>query len=187
MKIVVGLGNPGKEFEKTPHNAGFMTLDLLAHQLRDRGFDVEDWHPVQKEKSVISEVFTGDGRRLAVLVKPQTYMNLSGGAVQQIMAKYGVKNAADVLIVYDELDIQLGAFKYSPIKNSRTHKGIASVISTVGKLVQSLRIGVDNREIRHIPGEDYVVRAYSAQELLSLTQAAERAITQHVMPFLELA
>lgn len=184
MKLIVGLGNPGKAFEKTPHNAGFMTLGLLAEKLHVQGFAVEDWHALQKEKSVISEVLSGAGTRVAVLVKPQTYMNLSGGAVQQIMSKYGIKNAAEVMIIYDELDIPLGAFKYSPIKNSRTHRGIASVIGTVGKTVQSLRIGVDNREVRLIPGEDYVVRAYSAAEVRSLTQAADKAIDLHVLPFL---
>lgn len=186
MKILVGLGNPGKEFEKTPHNAGFIALDILAKQLQNLGYVVEDWREIKKEKSVLSEVFTGDGRRIAVLVKPQTYMNLSGGAVQQVMAKYGAKNPDDVMIIYDELDIALGDFKYSPIKNSRTHKGIASVISTVGKTVHSLRLGVDNRTIRQIPGQDYVIRAYSASELQSLSQAAERAIAQHVMEFLGL-
>lgn len=186
MKILVGLGNPGKEFEKTPHNAGFISLDILAKKLHDLGYVVENWHEIKKEKSVLAEVFTGDGRRVAVLVKPQTYMNLSGGAVQQVMSKYGVKKAEDVMILYDELDITLGEFKYSPIKNSRTHKGIASVISTVGKTVHSLRIGVDNRAVHYIPGQDYVVRAYSASELQSLSQAAERGITQHVLPFLEI-
>ncbi|PJA13043.1 hypothetical protein CO112_02845 [Candidatus Dojkabacteria bacterium CG_4_9_14_3_um_filter_150_Dojkabacteria_WS6_41_13] len=186
MKILVGLGNPGKEYERTPHNAGFITLDLLAVNLRGLGYVVEDWHEIKKEKSILSEVFSGDGRRIAVLVKPQTYMNLSGGAVQQVMAKYGVKSAEDVLIIYDELDIALGLFKYSPIRNSRTHKGIGSVISTVGKTVQSFRIGVDNRTIRYIPGQDYVVMAYTTAELSSLSQAADKGIAQHVLPFLGL-
>ena len=186
MKILVGLGNPGKEFERTPHNAGFISLDLLAEKLRQLGFNVEDWHDIKKEKSVLAEVFTVDGMRLAVLVKPQTYMNLSGGAVQQVMSKYGVKNPEDVMIIYDELVIALGAFKYSPIKNSRTHKGISSVISTVGKSVHSLRIGVDNRVVRYIPGQDYVVRAYTSEELIALKHAAEMSITQHILPFLGL-
>ncbi|MCC7304345.1 peptidyl-tRNA hydrolase [bacterium] len=186
MKILVGLGNPGKEFEKTPHNAGFIALDLLVRKLQSMGFSVESWHEIKKEKSMVSEVFSEDGRRVAVLVKPQTFMNLSGGAVQQVMAKYGVKSAEDVMIIYDELDITLGEFKYSPIKNSRTHKGISSVISTVGKAVHSLRIGVENRANKHIPGQDYVVRSYSEKELLELSSAGERAIEQHVLDFLEL-
>lgn len=186
MKILVGLGNPGREFEKTPHNAGFIALELLAVKLHDLGLVVEDWHEIKKEKSILCEVFTGDGKRVAVLVKPQTYMNLSGGAVQQVMSKYGVKNQEEVMILYDELDIALGAFKYSPIKNSRTHKGIASVMSTIGKAVHSLRLGVDNRNVRYIPGQDYVVRTYTSAELISLKHAIESSIKQHVLPFLGL-
>ena len=186
MKIIVGLGNPGKEFDRTPHNAGFMSLDAIAMDLANKGYNVEAWREIKKERSFVSEVTSGNGVKLAVLVKPQTYMNLSGGAVQQVAQKYGVKNAEDILIIYDELDIQLGAFKYSPIRNSRTHKGIASVISTVGKTVHSLRIGVDNRVVHHIPGEDYVVKPYSENEVVSLKQAILKAIPLHVHQFLGL-
>lgn len=186
MKIIVGLGNPGKEYERTPHNAGFIAIDLVVRELQLKGFSIEKWQDSKKEKSQLCEVYNQQGQRVVVLVKPQTYMNLSGGAVQQVMSKYGVKTAEDVMIMYDELDIPLGAFKYSPIKNSRTHKGISSVISTVGKTVHSLRIGVDNRTIRLIPGQDYVVRPYAVAELQQLTDAALKGIQQHVFPFLGL-
>ncbi len=186
MKIIVGLGNPGKAYERTPHNAGFFVIDELALQLRSKGLVVEDWHIVSKEKSMISEVYTQDGKRVVVLVKPQTFMNLSGGAVQQVMSKYGVKNPEDVLVVYDELDILLGSFKYSPIKNSKTHKGISSVMNTVGKSVQSLRIGIESRTNRMIPGEDFVLKPYSSRELQLLSDATSSSITLHVFPFLGL-
>lgn len=185
MKIIVGLGNPGKEYAQTPHNAGFIAIEQLVRFLERLRYQVSTWTEVKKERSKIAEVYSENKGRVAVLVMPQTFMNLSGGAVQQIMQKYGLKDASDLLIIYDELDIDLGRFKYSPIKNSRTHKGIASVISTVGKSVHSLRIGVNNRKNSPIPGSDYVLRQYNQEELTQLLSAISQGIEQHVLPFLD--
>lgn len=186
MKLIVGLGNPGKQFENTPHNAGFMAVDGLARELVGRACSVTAWTQSRHEKSEMAEVYQNN-KKIAVLTKPQTYMNLSGGAVQQVMASYGIKDPQDVLVIYDELDIKLGEFKYSPIKNSRTHKGINSVLATVGKQVHSLRIGVDTRKNHLIPGEDFVLQRYSTVELELLQNAIKRAIPLHVLPFLALA
>ncbi|MFZ6022118.1 MAG: aminoacyl-tRNA hydrolase [Patescibacteria group bacterium] len=186
MKIIVGLGNPGKEYTNTPHNAGFIAVEQLVSYLAKRDYQIYPWTELKKERSKVAEVYLPNTGRIAVLVMPQTFMNLSGGAVQQIMQKYGVKHAEDVMIIYDELDIELGGFKYSPIKNSRTHNGIASVISTVGKAVHSLRIGVNNRKGSPISGLDYVLRPYRQNEMDTLISAVSRGIEQHVLPFLDI-
>lgn len=183
MKLIVGLGNPGKEFENTPHNAGFIVLDLFRDFLLKQGYTVEKWRHSQKEKAEIAEVYNANMTKAAVIMKPLTYMNLSGSAVQQVMQKYGIRDQKDVLVIYDDLDVPLGGFKYSPIKNSRTHKGISSIISTIGKGVQSLRIGVDSRTNRLIPGEDFVLRKYSAEEVVKLRDTAGTAIQQHFRDF----
>ncbi len=186
MKLIVGLGNPGKQFDRTPHNAGFELLDRAKIALEKLGLSVSAWTLLQKEQAEISEIYTAEGQKIAVLAKPQTYMNLSGKAVQLIINKYGLKNHNDILICYDELDIPLGKFKYSPVKNSRTHKGIDSIMSTVGKDLHSLRIGVDNRKIRQIPGEDYVLRHYTDDEMSTLKRACDEAFLQHLKEFLGL-
>lgn len=186
MKLIVGLGNPGREFDNTPHNAGFLAVDLIARELQQNGYMVSPWSIAKQEKAELSEVFDQVGRRLVVLAKPQTYMNLSGFAVQRIMQRYGIKEQQDVLVVYDELDISLGSYKYSPVKNSRTHKGIASIMSTIGQSVQSLRIGVDNRKNTPIPGDAYVLRRYSAEEQIVLSRGILEAIALHLKSFLGL-
>ncbi len=185
MKLIIGLGNPGKQFERTPHNAGFIAISEIASALESKGAQRTEWKSSSKEKSVVSEVFL-ENKKVAVLAMPQTYMNLSGGAVQALMHAYGIKEPSDVLVIYDELDIALGGYKYSPVKNSPTHKGIASILMTVGKEVHSLRIGVEHRSNRLIPGEDYVTRPYSDSELQTLKTAISEAIAMHVYSFLGL-
>lgn len=186
MKLLVGLGNPGKQFERTPHNAGFDFIELVKMAFDQLGYQSTPWTLLSKEQSEISEIYEPSGKKFAVLAKPQTFMNLSGRAVQLLVNKYGIKDRADILVGYDELDIPLGKFKYSPVKNSRTHKGINSIMSTVGKEVQSLRIGVDNRKTHRIPGEDYVLKHYSETEYSTLKQACLEAITLHLKFFLGL-
>jgi PTH1 family peptidyl-tRNA hydrolase len=183
MKIIVGLGNPGKEYDNTPHNAGFIALELFESFFISSGYTVETWHNSQKEKAEIAEVYDSKMTRVAVMVRPMTYMNLSGGAVQQVMHKYGVREQQDILVMYDDLDLKLGAFKYSPIKNSPTHKGIGSIISTIGKGVHSLRIGVDNRVNRQIPGEDFVLRRFATKDTEILRDSIKTAIQQHSRDF----
>lgn len=184
MKIIVGLGNPGKEFVGTPHNAGFLLIDKLANQLSKLGYSVSEFVSRKKLKSDIAEVYSPKGKRVVVLVKPTTYMNLSGSAVSEVCRSYGVKDLENMLVAYDELDIELGKVKYSPVKNSRTHKGINSIISTVGKSFHSLRIGVDNRQGRNISGMSYVLKRYSEAELVDINIAIAESITMYLLPFL---
>jgi PTH1 family peptidyl-tRNA hydrolase len=183
MKLLVGLGNPGKQYDNTPHNAGFLFIDTVAIFLQQQGYALSSWQEL-KGKSLLCEVIKEGVGTVAVLVKPITFMNLSGGAVQQVMAKYGIKEKTDLLVIYDELDLRLGEAKYSPVKNSRTHKGINSVMTTVGGGFTSLRIGVDNRENRSIPGEAYVLRHYSPPEQSLLKRAINDSIEQYVLEFI---
>ena len=142
MKILVGLGNPGKEYERTPHNAGFITLDLLAVNLRGLGYVVEDWHEIKKEKSILSEVFSGDGRRIAVLVKPQTYMNLSGESVQPLMAYYNIPRE-NLLVLSDDVHLNFGRARLRAKGSSGGQKGIQNIIQRLGSdEFARLRMGV---------------------------------------------
>jgi len=186
MKVIVGLGNPGGQYNKTPHNAGFMAMDIIHSYLMNSGYICSEWNNKKKEKSEISEILTPSRKRFALLVKPMTFMNLSGSAMYQLIKSYGIKDLNELLVIYDELDIMLGKFKYSPVRNSHTHKGIASIINTIGKNFHSLRIGVDNRGDRRISGSSLVLKRYSEDDLVTLNRAISDAIELHVKPFLGL-
>ena len=133
MKIVVGLGNPGREYAATRHNLGFMVVDELARRLSAgdrRG----------RFRSVLIEAF--DAGQKVALVKPQTYMNLSGTAVREVMQWYKTP-LADVLVVVDDIDLPFGAMRLRAGGGSGGHNGLKSIIADVGaEEFSRLRIGI---------------------------------------------
>lgn len=186
MKLILGLGNTGTKYSDTPHNAGFVALDMLKAELERKGFTCTAWTLKKSDESEVSEIFNEKGMRVAALAKPQTFMNLSGRAAQKLLKTYSIKDRSDIMVVYDELDIRLGEFKFSPVKNSRTHNGINSIITSIGNGFTSLRIGCDNRSSRQISGLDYVLKRYSAKETETLKFAITESINLHVISFLGL-
>ncbi len=122
MFLVVGLGNPGGEYENTPHNLGFRVIDLLAER-----------HAIRVNRKD-SKALTGVGEiagRPVMLAKPQTYMNLSGTSVEPLMAKHYLA-ADDLILVYDELDLAWGEMKIKPHGSAAGHHGPESVIASLG-------------------------------------------------------
>lgn len=138
MKLIVGLGNPGKEYEKSRHNVGFMVLDELANELQASAFRFEE-----KFKAEIASASLKDQKLL--LVKPQTFMNLSGEAVLKISQFY--KIAPDnILIIYDDIDLPLGQIRIRKSGSAGTHNGMKSVVEKLGtQHIPRLRIGVESR------------------------------------------
>lgn len=135
MKLIIGLGNPGKEYENTRHNVGFMAVDFLAREL-----EAEDFLENDKFQSSMSRVFYRNDTVL--LVKPLTFMNLSGEAVQKMMSFYKIE-PHDLIVIHDEMDLPLGEIRESFGKNSAGHKGIESIIEKCGtKDFMRLRIGI---------------------------------------------
>jgi PTH1 family peptidyl-tRNA hydrolase len=133
MRIVVGLGNPGREYAATRHNLGFMVVDELARRAGASG----------SRKRFRSEVAEGNlaGQKL-VLVKPQTYMNLSGHAVREAVNWYHVARE-DVLVVLDDLDLPFAALRLRADGSAGGHNGLASVLEQLGaKNVPRMRIGI---------------------------------------------
>lgn len=121
MYIIVGLGNPGKKYEATRHNMGFMTVDQLAET---HGIDVSKI----KFKSLV-----GEGRiagQKVLLVKPQTYMNLSGEAVRQVMDFYKIK-PEELIVVYDDIDIPTGQVRIRKKGSSGTHNGMRNILQHI--------------------------------------------------------
>lgn len=119
MKIVVGLGNPGDAYAYTYHNVGWLTLDVLADRLNMR--------LTTKECDSLTAVKSVGGEKI-VLAKPLTFMNLSGTAVRQLLGRYKA-TAGDLIVVYDDIDIEKGTFRYRAKGSAGTHNGMRDIIA----------------------------------------------------------
>lgn len=131
--LVVGLGNPGEEYENTPHNLGFMVIDRLAES-----------HGIRiTRKENLSKVGLGTiGALRVALAKPQTFMNLSGPAVKGLLERYGLKPDR-LIMVYDELDIPWGESRIKPKGSAAGHNGMKSVIGSLGTSeITRVRLGI---------------------------------------------
>lgn len=122
MKIIVGLGNPGDKYAYTYHNVGWLTLDVLADRL---GIKL-----TTKECDSVTGVKSVGGEKI-VLAKPQTFMNLSGVAVKQLLGKYNAE-PSDLIVVYDDIDIEKGTYRYREKGSAGTHNGMRDIIAKIG-------------------------------------------------------
>ncbi len=165
MHIIVGLGNPGEQYEKNRHNIGFMALDLLLGEVK--------WQVSKKFKALIYE--TSD----CLYIKPQTFMNNSGQAVQNIMSYYGLlpkslgifskKDAdlTDVLtVIHDDIDIEIGKWKIASDSRSGGNNGVQSIIDHLKtKKFKRIKIGVKNELLRiRIPADKFVLQNFNTEE-----------------------
>lgn len=133
MKIVVGLGNPGREYAATRHNLGFMVIDELARRASAGGAR-------KRFRAEIAEGMLG-GEKL-VLVKPQTYMNLSGHSVREVVGWFHAARE-DVLVILDEIELPFGSIRLRAEGSAGGHNGLASVIEQLGsKAVPRMRVGI---------------------------------------------
>lgn len=164
MKIVVGLGNPGSEYSETRHNAGFMAIDELARRWR-----VDNWR--SKNQALIAE-YRGDDQVL--LVKPQTFMNLSGVAVGELARWYKVP-AQDVIVAYDDLDLPAGKLRMRFKGGSGGHRGIESLLAHLGQdSFVRIRIGI-GRPPAGWEVVNYVLGRFTADEAPLIEQAVKKA------------
>jgi PTH1 family peptidyl-tRNA hydrolase len=154
MHLIAGLGNPGSKFEKTRHNLGFRVVDLLA----------ERWGVDRHDARFDGEVAKGKTHGKAVLLlKPQTFMNLSGTSIAAC-AKYHKITPERVWVIHDDLDLPLGHMRIRTEGSSGGHNGVQSVIERLGtpKFVR-FRVGV-GRPASPVPIEDYVLQPFGADE-----------------------
>ena len=164
MKLVIGLGNPGREYEKTRHNAGFLALDFLQ---KEWGFEI-----FRGDKDFQSEISSGafDGEKV-LLVKPQTFMNRSGEAVQKMLAYYKL-SPADIAILHDDLDIAPGTFRTTDSSRAAGHNGVQDIIDHLGTQdFFRIRIGLGRpAEVLGacVPSHDFVLQKLSEEELKNL-------------------
>ena len=173
--LLVGLGNPGKKYAKTRHNAGFMFVDYFWKEYQGE-FDFSDW---ELKKKLNAEISAGKaGEKKIILMKPQTFMNLSGEAVKAALKYHKVK-LSDLIVVHDEIDLPLGTYRFSTDSSAAGHKGAQSVISALGiKNFTRLRIGIDNRKEKKIATEKYVLGKLSNKELKILTKTLKEAASE---------
>ncbi len=140
-KLIIGLGNPDKEYQNTRHNVGFMFLDYLAKKIGANDFE-ED----KKSNALISK--SKIDKTPVILVKPLCYVNKSGEVVAKLAKLYKIK-PVDIIVIQDDLDIEFGAFKNSFEKNSGGHKGVESIIKSLKtKKFYRLRIGIAVRSLQ---------------------------------------
>ena len=172
MKLLVGLGNPGCEYESTPHNLGFMAIDRLAE-----GSGVK----VTRREAQALTVSTELAGVRVVLAKPQTYMNLSGLAVERLLRNYELE-PRDLLVLVDEIELPLGMLRIRPRGSAGGHNGLKSILGALeADDFTRLRLGVrPNRQV-----EDYVsyllspfrpAEMASVEEMLSQASEAVRVI-----------
>ena len=172
MKLIVGLGNPGPEYTFTPHNAGFLAVDRIAEQ---RGAVLAN----RRSRAVTGKVILAGEECL--LVKPETFMNLSGVSVAALVREYDLNPANDLIVLYDELAFPLGEFTLRPNGSSNGHNGVKSITGALGTEDWiRVRIGVgkpslpDGREIK-AGGKDYLLTPMRKTELAVLDEVLDRA------------
>jgi peptidyl-tRNA hydrolase, PTH1 family len=123
VKLIVGLGNPGIEYQFTPHNLGFLAVDRIAS---DCGFEIRN----RQCRALTARMKVGD--EPVLLAKPETYMNLSGLSVGELVAEYELKPESDLMVIQDELDFPLGTLRIHTKRSSAGHNGIESIIGALG-------------------------------------------------------
>lgn len=165
MYLVVGLGNPGKQYEATRHNVGFIAIDELAKKLDIKVDKL-------KFKSII-----GEGRvagEKIILAKPQTYMNLSGQAVVELMKFYKIE-PENLIVIYDDIDLEVGKLRIRKSGSSGTHNGMRNIIYLTGKQdFPRIRIGVSKPR----PGQDlasFVLSKFDKSEVDLMISVIENA------------
>ena len=161
MKVVIGLGNPGKKYEKTRHNMGFLAVDSLRKK-----FNLSDER--EKFQAFVSEKNI-DGEKV-IFFKPQTFMNLSGNAVIEIINFYKLDPKKDIVVIYDDMDLPFGDIRIREKGSSGGHNGIKSIISHIGEEFIRIKCGIGAKEKDAI---EYVLGEFNQTEQKNLDKILE--------------
>jgi PTH1 family peptidyl-tRNA hydrolase len=163
--LLVGFGNPGREYINTRHNIGFMLIDRLAVRLNAHGMKL------QSKAIVMSALYE---ERKVILAKPQTYMNLSGQSVQGLLHFYKLP-PENLLVAHDDLDLPIGTLRIRPAGGPGGQRGMASTIEQLGtKEFPRLRLGIGRPPGRMDP-KDYVLQDFSKDDIKLLPEVLDRA------------
>ena len=168
MKLIVGLGNPGKEYERTRHNVGWLVVDKLINN-----------EQLTINKKLDSEILktTVDKKRV-IVAKPQTFMNNSGVAVQALLHFYKL-TPADLIVIHDDKDIPLGEFRMQNNRGAAGHNGVLSIIEHLGtKDFLRIRVGVAPLDKKIVDMADFVLNKFSKDEQKILYEVIEKVVEE---------
>lgn len=167
MKLIVGLGNPGKEYALTRHNAGFMVVDRLAGSL---GAAIDK----KMFKALVGQGLISGHK--VIMAKPQTYMNLSGEAVASILNWHKLK-ASDLMVIYDDLDLPPGRLRLRPGGGAGGHKGVQSIIQQLDTdKFARIRVGIGRPDDPGYDTADFVLGRFNSQEAELIDKALTDAV-----------
>jgi peptidyl-tRNA hydrolase, PTH1 family len=159
VKLIVGLGNPGIQYQFTPHNLGFLALDRIAHERQ-----VE----IRNRQCRALTAKTTIGAEQVVLAKPETFMNLSGVAVVELVGKLEIKPEADLIVIYDELDLPMGTIRVRERGSAAGHNGMRSIIGALGTQ-EFLRIRMG------IAPEKKILKPFRKSQLKQIDEVLDKA------------
>ncbi len=163
--LIVGLGNPGKKYQLTRHNIGFLCVDLLSEY-----YNIE-----VKKKYKKSLIGTGNiSKDNLILMKPLTFMNLSGSVIQSALAKFRIF-PGHLIVIYDDIDIPLGKIKIKKRGSSAGHKGLQSILDYLqnGNFIR-IRIGISSQNRKNIPAEQFVLRTFARREVKDIKESLKK-------------
>lgn len=161
MKIIIGLGNPGKEYENTKHNLGFMFIDYLKEK-----YNLDEFKKFKNSK--ITEKIIEDNK--IIFAKPQTFMNLSGNAVLELKSWYKVENK-DILVIYDDFDILFGDVRFKEKGSGGTHNGMKDVVQKLSSNdIPRLRIGTGGLKKEKEEIISFVLSKFSKDQINKLDE-----------------
>ena len=179
MKILVGLGNPGKKYEQTRHNAGHLLADLLSDYLTKKSSTrAENWTE-SKKGNLLYKWFEKENLKIET-IKTQSFMNDSGNVLKYILKKHPEVGMDDLFIAHDDLDIPLGNYKVQKGRGPKDHNGLNDIYKKTGRRnFWHVRIGVDSRtKESRIEGEDYVLHPFSEKEFGLLTEVLAKIVQE---------
>ena len=163
--LIIGLGNPGREYRDNHHNFGFMLIDMLIVRLNARGMKLQS-------KAIVTDAVHNDHK--LILAKPQTYMNLSGQSAQGLIRFYKLE-LSNVIIAHDDLDLPFGTIRLRPGGGPGGQKGVASTIEYMGTQdIPRLRMGI-GRPPGRMDAAAYVLQDFSRDEMKELSSILDRA------------
>lgn len=166
MVIIVGLGNPGREYEHTRHNVGFCVVDALAEKYR---ISVTE----KKHKALIGKGMI-EGEKV-ILAKPQTYMNLSGESVRALLDYYKVEEREELIVIYDDISLDVGKLRVRKKGSAGGHNWIKSILAHVGHdEFARIKVGVGDKP-KGYDLVDYVLGRFDAQERVKMEESIARA------------